>query len=136
VVVKTLILILLLAVPCRGGPKPVEHRVDWRKIAFLSSAQFGTDYWDMHQTREHYLVDQRYNLPYIEHNPLTNVLLPHPGLLYARPVATVALSTFLSYKLSTNRRPWVRRFRYAPQLVQISANTQGLIYNRLNWKRR
>jgi len=136
VVVKTLILILLLAVPCRGGPKPVEHRVDWRKITLLSSVQFGTDFWDMHQTRVHYMEDQQYNLPYVEHNPLTKALLPHPGLLYARPVATVALSAFLSYKLSTDRRPWVRRFRYAPQLVQISANTQGLIYSRVNWKRR
>lgn len=133
---KTLVLMLLLAAPCCGGPRPVKHRVNWRKIALLSSAQFGADFWDMHQTRSHYLEDRRNNLPSAEHNPLTNVLLPHPGLLYARPVATVALSAFLSYKLSTNRRPWVRRFRYAPECVQISANTQGIIYSRLNWKRR
>jgi hypothetical protein len=126
---------LLLAAPCRGGPKPIEHRVNWRKIVLLSSAQLGADFLDMRQTRLHYLEDRRNNLMYVEHNPFTNLLLPHPGLLYARPVATVALSAFLSYKLSTNRRPWVRRFRYAPELVQISANTQGIIYSRLNWKK-
>jgi hypothetical protein len=58
--------------------------------------QLGVDSWDMHQTRVHYLEDRRDDLPYVEHNPFTNALLPHPGLLYARPVATVALSTFLS----------------------------------------
>lgn len=135
-VVKTLVLMLLLAAPCFGEPKPFEHGVDWRKLALLSAAEFGADFWDMRQTRLHYLEDRRNNLPYIEHNPFTKVLLPHPGLLYARPVATAALTAFLSYKLSTNRRAWVRRLRYAPECVQISANAQGMIYSRLNWKRR
>jgi hypothetical protein len=135
-IVKTLVLMLLLAAPCCSKPKLVEHKVDWYKIALLSTAQFGADFWDMRQTRVHYLEDRRYNLPYVEHNPFTNLLLPHPGLLYARPVATAALTAFLSYKLSTNRRPWVRRLRYAPECVQISASTQGMIYSRLNWKRR
>jgi hypothetical protein len=127
---------LLFAAPCFGEPNPAKQEFHWRKVALLSSVQLGTDFWDMRQTRLHYMVDQQYNLPYVEHNPFTNVLLPHPGLLYARPVATVALTAFLSYKLSTNRRPWVRRLRYAPEFVQISANTQGIIYSRLNWKRR
>jgi hypothetical protein len=135
-VVKTLVLMLLLAARCFGEPKPFEHGVDWSKIALLSAAEFGADFWDMRQTRLHYLEDRRNNLPYIEHNPFTKVLLPHPGLLYARPVATAALTAFLSYKLSTNRRAWVRRLRYAPECVQISANAQGMIYSRLNWKRR
>jgi hypothetical protein len=133
---ETLVLMLLLATPCCGEPKHFEHRVDWRKIALLSAAQFGPDFWDRRQTRLHYLVGRRNNLPYVEHNPFTNALLPHPGLLYARPVVTAALTAFLSYKLSTNRRPWVRRLRYAPECVQISANAQGMIYSRLNWKRR
>jgi hypothetical protein len=127
---------LLFAAPCCGGPRPLEHRVNWRKIALLTSAQFGADLWDMRQTRLHYLEARQSHLLYVEHNPLTNVLLPHPGLLYARPIVTAALTAFLSYKLSTNRRPWVRRLRYAPELVQISANTQGIIYGHLNWKRR
>jgi len=102
----------------------------------MSSAQFATDFWDMRQTRSHYLEARRNDLPFAEYNPLTNALLPHPGLLYARPVASAALSAFLSYKLSTDRRAWVRRLRYVPQYVQISANAQGLIYSHLNWKPR
>ena len=133
--VKVLTLMMLLAAPCRGGPRVVEHRVNWYKVALLSSAQFGVDFWDMHQTRDRYLEAQRNNQYSYELNPLTNALLLHPELYYARPVATVALSAFLSYKLSTNRRPWVRRFRYAPQLVQISASTQGMIYSHFHWKR-
>jgi hypothetical protein len=134
--VKTLVLLLLFATPCCGEPKPVKHRVDWRKVALLSSVQLGADLWDTHQTRVHYLEARRSHLLFEEHNPFTNALLPHPGLLYARPVATAAFSAFLSYKLSTNRRPWVRRLRYVPEFVQISANTQGILYSRLNWKRR
>jgi hypothetical protein len=135
-VVKALILMMLLVAPCRAGPRPVGHRVNWYKLALLSSAQFGTDFWDMHQTRGHYLAARRTNLGYYyETNPLTNALLPHPGLLYARPVATAALSAFLTYKLSTDRRQWVRRFRYIPEYVQISANTQGMIYSHFHWKR-
>jgi hypothetical protein len=98
-VVKALILMLLLAAPCCGGPKPVEHQVNWYKVALLSSAQFGADFWDMHQTRDRYLEARRNNESSYELNPLINALLPHPGLYYARPVATVALSAFLSYKL-------------------------------------
>ncbi len=127
---------LLLAAPCCAGPRSVERRVDWRKIALLSSAQFGADFWDMRLTRSHYLQAQRDNSSFVEYNPFTRALLPHPALLYARPVATAALSAFLSYKLSTNRRPWVRRLRYLPEYVQISSSTQGLIYSHLNWKRR
>ena len=132
---KALILMLLLAVPCHGGPRPVEYRTNWYKIALLSSAQFGADFWDMHQTRDHYLAAHRINMGYYETNPLTNALLPHPGLLYTRPVVTAALSAFLSYKLSTDRRPWVRRFRYVPEFVQISASTQGMVYSHFHWKR-
>jgi hypothetical protein len=134
-VVKVLMFMLLLAAPCRGGPRVVEHRVNWYKIGLLSSAQFGADFWDMHQTRDRYLEAQRNNQYSYELNPLTKALLPHPGLYYARPVATVALSAFLSYKLSTDRRPWVRRFRYVPQLVQISSSTQGIVYSHFHWKR-
>lgn len=126
----------MFAVPCRGSPRIVEPRVDWGTIALLSSAQFATDSWDMQQTRSHYLEAQRNNLFFVEHNPLTNALLPHPGLFYARPALSAGLSAFATYKLSTNRRAWVRCLRYAPQCVQISANTQGLIYSRVNWKRR
>jgi len=65
-----------------GGSKPVEHRVDWRKIALLSSAQLGADFWDMRQSRLHYQEARRNNLlyVYVEHNAFTNLLSPHPGL--------------------------------------------------------
>jgi hypothetical protein len=102
----------------------------------LSSLQLGTDLWDLHQTRAHYMEARRNNLKFFEYSPLTKILLPHPGLLYARPVATAALTAFVSYKLSTNRSAWIRRLRYAPQYVQISFSTQGMIYSRVHWKGR
>jgi hypothetical protein len=95
----------------------------------LSSAQLSLDVWDMAQTRSAYLNSKRFGWPFQEHNVLTNALLPHPGLLYARPIATAALSAFLSYKLSTSRKPWLRRMRYVPQYVQITLNSQGIVYS-------
>lgn len=133
---RTLVLLLLLAIPCCGEPQPVERRTDWRKVALLSSVQLGADLWDMQQTRAHYLEARLKHLPFVEYNPWTKSLLPHPGLLYARPAGTAALNAFLSYKLSTNRRAWIRQLRYAPQYVQISCSTQGLIYSRVHWKGR
>ena len=88
----------------------------------------------MQQTRSHYLAAQRNDLTFVEHNPLTNALLPHPALFYAGPAVSAGLSALVSYKLSTNRNGWVRKLRYLPQYVQISANAQGLIYSRANWK--
>jgi hypothetical protein len=134
--VRTLVLLLLLAIPCYGEPQPVERRIAWRKVALLSSVQLGADLWDMQQTRAHYLEARLNHLPFVEYNPLTKSLLPHPGLLYARPVGTAALNAFLSYKLSTNRRAWIRQLRYTPQYVQISFSTQGWIYSRVHWQGR
>ena len=134
---RTLVLILLFAAPCYGGPQTpfCAPRADWRKIALLTSAQFGLDFWDMRQTRSHYLEARRNNLTFVEHNGLTNALLPHPALLYAGPAISAGAAAFVSYKLSTNRHAAVRKLRYVPQYIQISANVQGLIYSRVNWKR-
>jgi len=89
----------------------------------------------MQQTRSHYLEARQNNLSFVEHNPLAKALLPRPGLFYARPALSAALSAAISYKLSTNRRAWVRKLRYAPQCIQISSNAHGIIYSHMNWKR-
>lgn len=107
-------------------PQPAERRIDWRRVALLSSVQLGADLGDMQETRAHYLEARPHHLPFVEYNPMTKSLLPHPGELYARPVGTAALNAFLSYKLSTNRRAWIRQLRHAPQYVQISCSAQGL----------